>query len=359
MADEGVQAGSEAPNEGRPRAPGGAAKRKRGLLVALGVLVVGGASAAGVALWLFTSVGKSRSVAHEHLPPTCEIVARADLARIQALPSFQAKVKPAIDELTSEATTLDDPDAADLRSFLLEARLDPARDIEEVVGCIIDPAAGAKFAFVFGGTFSSDGVVAAAAKRGESSERIEVGGRPVVKAKSKKGGAFVYLGQAEDGAIVFSNDESLLASALQKSDAHEAVYKLPLASEVSVVVTKTLMQKQAERMKSIPALRSFASVTGATGSVGLAVPGGQARLSTASPEAASDIEREIAGLIALDRLKSTFLGGGGRSTLMQSLLDVKTSVDGSDLILDLPWSTERVDEVMGLAADALRKAKKK
>lgn len=361
---EGVEAtGSDATDEGGSRHPKAKAPKKRrtGLYVGLAALTVVGAGAASVALWMFSSVGKSRSVAREHLPPTCDIVARADIAKIQGLPSFQTNMKPAIDELTSQATSLDDPDIADLRSFLVEARLDPARDLEEVVGCVVDPVGAAKFAFIFGGTFSTEGVVDAAASRGDSSERVKIEGRPAVKAKSKKGGGFVYLGQAEDGAIVFSNDEALLASALKKSDAHQAVYKLPTASEVSLVVTSGLMSKQADRIRANPMLKAFGSVTGATGSLGFAAPGGQARLTTGSAATATDVEREIAGLLALSRLKSSILGGGGggKPGLMDALGSLKTSVQGSDVVLDFPWSPQGVDDAMGLAAEALRKAKKK
>ncbi len=363
--DDGVEAtGSSDDDAGasKPRANGGngarAGKRKRGVVIAVLVaFAVVGAGAAAVLLYLFSSVGKTRSVAHEHLPATCDIVARADVGQIQALPSFQARVKPVLDELSSEATALDDPDMADLRSFLIDARLDPARDVDEVAFCVIDPVGGAKFAVIVGGMFAADGVVDAAAKRGESSERVNIGGRPVVKSKSKKGGAPVYLGQAEDGAIVFSNDEALLTATLPRSDAHQAVYKLPLDKELSLVVTSALMTKQAERIKANPFAKGFASVTGASGSLGLAMPGGQGRLSTASPAAATDVEREISGLLALARLKSSFLGGGGKKGLVEALMDVNTSVQGSDVVLDLPWTAKGVDDLMDAAADGLRKAK--
>ena len=358
--DDGVEAkgssasdGDTAPEHAKkaPKKKGRPGRALVGLL-ALGVVVAG-------VLYLFSSVGKSRSSAHEHLPPSCDVVARADLARIQALPSFQAKVKPALDELTSEATTLDDPDMADLRSFLLEARLDPARDIEEVVFCVSDPVGGAKFAIILGGMFSSEGVVDAAAKRGEGSERVKIEGRPVVKARSKKGGSPIFLGQAEDGAIVLSNDESLVAGALKKSDAHQAVYKLPLEREASAVVMNALMTKQAERIRQNPIARPFVAVTGASGSLGLATPSGQGRLNTASAADAADVERELSGLLALARLKSSFLGGGGdkQAGLMNALTDLKTSVSGSDVVLDLPWTQQGVDDLMDAAAAALRKAK--
>jgi hypothetical protein len=363
--EDGVEAKGTAPADDGP-APkakkAAAAKGGKGLaLLIIAAVVVVGLGVGAALLYVFSSVGKTRSVAHEHLPPTCDVVARADVAKIQALPSFQAKVKPVLDELASEATALDDPDMADLRSFLVEARLDPVRDIEEVALCVSDPVGGAKFAVIVGGVFSSEGVVDAAAKRGESSERVTIAGRSVVKSRSKKAGVTVFLGQAEDGAIVFSNDEGLLAGALEKSDAHQAIYKLPLDAEASVVVTSGLMTKQAERIKANPFAKGFASVTGASGSLGLASPGGKARLYTASPAAAADVERELSGLLALARLKGSILGGGGggKPTLMDALTNLKTSVDGSDVVLELPVKAEDVAAAMDAAAEALRKAKKR
>jgi len=358
--DDGVEAKASAASDdrGAPRepkkVPAKAGRKGTAIfaVLALGVVIAGG----GAALYFFSSVGKSRSVANEHLPASCVIVARADLAKIQALPSFQAKVKPAIDELTSEATKLEDPDMADLRSFLVDARLDPARDIEEVAVCVSDPVGGAKFAVVVGGVFSSDGVVDAAAKRRETSERVTVDGRPVIKTKTAKG-ITVFFGQAEDGAIVFANDEPLLAGALKKSDAHQAVYKLPLEQEASAVVTSTFMTKQAERIRQNPFAKAFGVVTGASGALGLATPGGQARLYTASPTDAADVERELSGLLALARLKSSFLGGGGpKPGLMDALTNLKTSVSGNDVVLDLPWSQQGVDDLMDAAAVAVRQA---
>lgn len=350
------------PFPGGPVAPPPAKKSNTGLIIGLvvGALLVVGAAVVGIALYLFSDVGKDKSIAHEHLPSTCDIVVRADIEKIQALPAFQTHVKPALDELTNEATQLDDPDAADLRQFLIEARLDPSKDIDEAVACVGDPTAGTpKFAVILGGEFSTDGIVDAAARRGESTERVTVGGRPAVRSKSKKTGQISWLGQAEDGAIVFTNDEALLAAAIQRTDAARSIYKLDVTSELSFVVASGLLTRQQGELRENPLTQGLTSVTGVSGALGFAVPGGQVRLVTASPASATTLEKDVAGLLALGKLGLSQKGGQSKAGELEALQSARTSVQGNDVVVDLPWTPQGVDQAMKLVGDALREAQRK
>ncbi len=347
---------------GGPVGPAPAKRSRTGLIIGLviGALILLGAVVGGLALYYFSDAGKDRSVAHEHLPSTCDIVARGDIAKIQSLPSFQTHVKPALDELKDEKIKVDDPDAADLKMFLIEARLDPSKDIHDAVACIGDPSASKpKFAVILGGEFSTTGVVDAAARRGDSPERVTVAGQPAVKSKSKKSGEYVWIGQAEDGAIILSNDEGLLAAAMKRTDAHSTVYKLDVASELSFVVTAALVTKQQGQLKSNPFTKGLTNISGVTGSVGMATPGGQLRLVTASAASAATLEKEVSGLLALAKLGLADKAGQSKAGEMDSLQNAKTSVQGSDVVVDLPWTAQGVDQAMKLFGDGIREAQKK
>lgn len=350
------------PVPGGPMGAPPAKKSSTGLIIGLvvGALLIVGLAVVGIALYLFSDVGKDKSVAHEHLPNTCDIVVRGDIEKIQALPSFQTHVKPALDELTNEATQIDDPDAADLKQFLIEARLDPSKDIDEVVACVGDPTQGKpKFAVILGGEFSTDGIVDAAARRGEASERVTIGGRPAVKSKSKKTGELAWLGQAEDGAIVFTNDEALLAAALPRTDAAKTIYKLDVTSELSFVVSNALMARQQGEMQKNPFTKGLTSISGVSGALGFATPGGQVRLVTTSPAGATSLEKEVSGLLALAKLGLSEKGGASKAGELEALQSARTSVQGNDVVVDLPWTPQGVDQAMKLIGDGIREAQKK
>jgi hypothetical protein len=212
--------------------------------------------------------------------------------------------------------------------------------------------------FLVGGRFSKEGVVDAAANRGEHAERVTVGGRPAVRSKSKKGGDPVWLGQADDGAILFSNDEPLLAAAMKRSDAHKSVYQLDVGNELGFVVASAFVSKQAKQLEANPFTRGLLDVSSARGSLGFTAPGGKIVLATASPAKADALEKEISGLLALARLGLDKTLGASQAGEADAIKQAKLTVVGSDVVIELPWTAQGVDQAMKLVADGIREAQK-
>jgi len=218
----------------------------KALLIGGGLVVMALVGCGGVGVALFAcggfdqlkglAMGKSTSVAHEHLPGNCEAVIRVNVASLLAVPAVKERIVPALDEQVRR-----DPDAGKLAAFLTTARLDPKRDLEEAVVCLLDvDSKEPEVLAIIGGSLKRNGVVEALqlhADKDEIKPLREVSGLKIIEARDEP----FFISQAADGAILLANKESLLFLAEKPSQAYEA-YELKLSEQASGLVTAAAMR---------------------------------------------------------------------------------------------------------------------
>jgi hypothetical protein len=146
---------------------------------------------------------------------------------------------------------------------------------------------------------------------------------------------------------------------MKRTDAHATIYKLDIVSELSFVVTSALVNKQQGKLNDSPFTKGLTGIGSVNGSLGFTTPGGQVRLVTASPAAATSLESEIAGLLALAKLGLADKAGPSKAGEMDALKNARTRVEGTDVVVDLPWTAQGVDQLMKLIGDGIRTAIKK
>jgi hypothetical protein len=292
-----------------------------------------------------------RSRALDHAPPGCDVLIRVDMGRVLALPAAENHLAPVLRDIAEGGET-DPPAARRTRDILRNAGIDPRRDVADVLVCganLEGPAKAQKLAVVLAGSLRPETVVPAASGAEGSEALPRHGGRQVLALPSK-GGDRLTLGQAADGALVISNDRGLFDAAVETSRAAEESYRLPSEPAMAVVVAPEYFARGGDI--DGPLSRHRADVRRLTLTASLAPGAGsraELRAAMRDAAAASDLSATASAL-----LESVKRDGGGLAG--QLLTSAKMRVDGSDLVIDAPWSAAMVDMLAKNAAGSLRDA---
>ena len=209
-----------------------------GVLAVLFLLLACGGLAG--AAWYFDVLGAlfggGKSVAHKHLPEGCEVVMHMDIKGLMETQAVKKHVVPALDEAVKK-----DPDSDKLAAFFRTAQLNPKTDLHGAVVCAKNlGASDPDVLVIIGGNIRPGKVMEALEKHGDPDEfekPTTIDDMKVIEVKDEP----VMIAQADDGAILFSNQKSLLKQGAQVSSAWTA-YELPLDEQMSVVMTKDAAQ---------------------------------------------------------------------------------------------------------------------
>lgn len=325
-----------------------------GGLVALALFGCGGVGVALFACGGFDylkglALGKSNSVAHEHLPGSCEAVVRVNLESLLTAPAVKERILPALDEQVQK-----DPDAGKLAAFFTTAQLDPKRDLTEAVVCISDLDANKpEVLAIIGGKLKKNGVVEALqihADKDEIRPVREASGLKIIETRDEP----FFISQAADGAILLANKESLLLLADKTSQAYEA-YDLQLSEQVAGVVTAGAMRSLNDGLGSRNPLgaatrslgRALMTVSLDTGKVTAHVTFGTANDAAEAAGAAN-----------------VLLAGARREPppepKYRDVLDsVQVRAEGSEVIGQLVIPRQMIDDAAREIADGIREAEDK
>jgi hypothetical protein len=306
-----------------------------------------------------TLPAKLSSKAYNHVPSGCELLVRVDAAQAIALPSVQKHIVPELDALKDATTT--DPDAKKMQEVLSKAGIDPKTDIKDVVLCgtgVGGPKSGEKFVFILGGELRPEAVVPAIREVDSAKVTvIDIDGRKVAQGSGSRGDSFL-MGQAADGAVVFASDRTLFESAVKDSKIYESEYGLPVNTEAAFVVGSALIEKAgAEAGRGNPFTRDINSVTKVAGTLGLTNPAGQVRITAKTPADAKKINTSINSLLPL--LKRSAAREKSQAGELEALAAAKTKVDGSDVIIDLPWTAAGVEQAAQKLAEELKRSRQR
>jgi hypothetical protein len=291
-----------------------------------------------------------RSQALDHAPGGCDVLLRVDMGRVLALPASQNHLAPVLREIAEGGET-DTPASQRVRAFLRSAGIDPRRDIRDllVCGANLEASKGQRLAVVLAGDLRPETVVAAASGA-QGSEVLPVhGGRKVIALPSK-GGDRLTMGQAADGALVISNDRGLFDAAVESSRTAADAYRLPTEPEVAVVVVPEYFARGGDIDGPLSRHRADVRRVTIAGFL-LPGPGSRAEVRAAMRDAAAAADLSATAGALLESVKRE--GGGLAGQLLST---AKMRVDGSDLVVDAPWTAAIVDMLARNAAGSLRDA---
>ena len=251
MSDQ--RPGSDDPG-GSPDAPAGKPRTfgiLTGVLVALGAALFCGTGVG--ALWFFDDLRgwlfTPHSVAYEHLPGSCQIVAHLDVKGALRSPVFQRQVAPAL-----EAAVQGETDEDKLTATLVAARLDPRKDIESAALCVQRiEGRDADFVLILGGRIRPQVVLRALELHGSTGrfQRRVAGDLNVLDVV----GTTTKISQADDGALIFGNSEDLVRAASASSPDWNR-WALPVSEQIALVATRAGLQAASEMAGSTHPLAS-------------------------------------------------------------------------------------------------------
>jgi hypothetical protein len=340
----GYPAGYAAP----PQGGGG-----KGLVVVLAIVAVLVLGGAGFGVWYFLS-GGGKSVAHEHLPSGCDVVARFDFAGVLKAGPIAKHVVPVLEEAAAESK-----DAGKGAKFFLSAKLNPKKDIKEMAMCMngLERAAGRgipgasppEFVIIVGGNLTKDKVLDAIITHGKKekiSEAKKDGGLRYVEVKETPP---AFIAQADDGALLIASSLDMLKKA--NNTGNHKDYKLPLDNHLEVVVTEAAVK----RLSGLAGAGSPVSLSKAgrlqvTASLDPGKLGGRFNLGESASDAATK----------LNELLSKAKGSPGIPPQAKPTVDGLTiKADGNELVIEAPISSDAVDELAKAFAEGFKKAQTK
>jgi len=340
-------------------------------LVAVAVLVLGGIvtmvvllvnKSGAIGADPSTLPAKQASLAYKHLPSGCDLVVRANVAQMLAVPAVKTHLLPVLEEMQSGAGT--DPDAKSVEELFRASGTDAKNDLKDFAVCVkglSGPDSGKKFLVVVGGDLRPETVVAAWEKVDRRSRDkpvlSKVDGRLVARVRDRDGEAII-AGQASDGAVVVSNDEGLFAAAAKESSAHESDYTLPTAPEAAVVMTAGAVREAIAQGGSSPFLKDVAAITRVVGTASLADAKVELRLATASAQSAKGLF-DIYNLMLGPMMKQELGRQKGKAPGVEILMNAKPAVDGNDFVVSAQGTPAEVDAAARELARLLREQRKK
>lgn len=305
---------------------------------------------------------KQASVAYKHLPSGCDVVMRADVGRMLDVPAVKTHLLPIFEELKTDAAT--DPDAKSVEELFQRSGIDPKADLKDFAVCvkgINGPESQQKFLFVVAGDLRPETIVTAweAVDRRTADKPIvsKSDGRAVGRSKSKDGDAIIG-GQAADGAIVFTNDESLFAGAAKDSAAYQTEYGLPTNAETAVTVGSSVLREGVAQMGPNPFAKDVSAITRIVGTASLAQAKIEVRVSTSSPKEAKSLV-DVYNMVIGPMVKQQVGAQKEKMPGTSALTNAKPVVDGNDFLLTAQGTAEDVEAAVKELARVLREERKK
>jgi len=313
------------------------------------LVLVGGGLGVAAALGVFSSGSKLKSVAHQHLPKSCQAVVRVNIKSLLKTPAVKKYVVPAIDEKAKESD-----DADKLARFLITARLDPKKDLKEMVVCFKElDADQPTFVAVLGGTLLENGIVDAIERHGDEDKfkkPKEIGDLRVIEGKDDP----VFLTHASDAAFIFGNQLALVKSAAKTGDNHKRRYDLPLDEQVVAVITEDAVVELATQAgKDNPLQDAMKGAGRLVLSTSLDTGKVTARLGMPDKKAAEDLVEAIKDLITLMKKAP----GGIPDATAADLVDKATiKAVGKDLVVSVKIPQELIEQGAKEVAKGIRRA---
>lgn len=303
---------------------------------------------------------KQPSVAYKHLPSGCDMVARANVSQMMDVAAVKTHLMPILEEMQTSAVT--DPDARAFHELLQASGIDAKKDLKDVAVCVKGislPASQQKFLFAIGGDLRPEAVVPAWEKvdrrTAERPTLTKTDGRYVGRVRTLDGDLIV-AGQGADGAVVFSNDETLFASAVRESSAFQADYGLPITTEASMTMGPGAVRDALADEGPNPFLKDLNAITRIVGTASLAEARLELRLVTSSAQAAKSL-LDVYNLIFAPMLKQEL--AKEKAPGADVLSNAKPRVDGNDFVLAAQGTAADVDAVARELARLLREERRK
>ena len=307
----------------------------------------GSASAPGTTV---ANAPGSASGALAHLPGKGDAVMRIDFAAVVAVPSMKTHLIPALEEMKKAEPK--DEAGRQAKAFLADAGIDPVTDVKEVAVCFNELKAGAgepKFTLVVGGNFKPGSIVPAMEKNGKADrfkiEELE-GSKILVDSDGH-----LFLGQAPDGAVVLSHSKETLAAAFKTSNA-AATFQVPTDAAVSFVMPAEFM-KTAMGNEGSPFVAQASKVGRGVLALDLKKPDVQLRIAMGDEKSAT----ELAGAVKLilgQALKDVPPPGHPMAPMFAMLQAAKIDSKGSDAVVEIAISTEKLDELSKMLVEAIK-----
>jgi hypothetical protein len=339
---------------GPPGGPGPKKKGGSGALIAIvlvvGVLVlVGGGLGIAAALGVFSGGSKIKSVAHDHLPKGCQAVVRVNIKGLLKTPALKKHVVPALDDSAKESE-----DADKFALFLIAARLDPKKDLKEMVLCVKNMGADEPtFAAVLGGKLLENGIVDALETQGDKEKfkkAKDVGGLRVIEGKDDP----VFITQASDAALVFGNKLGLVKSAAKTGNNHKKLYELPLDEQIVAVITADAVQELSDKAgKQNPLSAAMKGAGRVVLTASLDTGKVTARLGMPDKEAAEELAEAIKSLIAAVQKTP---GGIPDKDAAGLLAKAKIKAVGKELVVSVKIPQKLIEQGAKEVAKGIRRA---
>jgi hypothetical protein len=336
-----------------------------GGIVVLMVVLIGGKKGPVAAPDPSSLPPKQASVAFKHLPGGCDMVLRANVAQMLTVPAVKTHLLPVMEELQNGAAS--DPDAKQLDELLKTSGIDAKADLKDFAACLKGmngPESQQKYLFVIAGDLRPETVVAAWEKVDrhtlEKPTVSKADGRMVGRAKTTDG-ELIIGGQAADGAIVFSNDESLFAGAAKDSTAYETEYGLPTSAEAAITVGATALRDalaEGAGGANNPFMKDVNAITRVVGTASLSQAKLELRLATPSAKQAKGL-LDLYNLAFAPMIKQELGKQKGKAPGVDVLMNAKPVVDGNDFVITAQGTAADVEAAAQELARILREEKKK
>lgn len=329
-------------------------------LVITGVLAVGGSIAAivvkgnekrGVTHQEEKLAAQVSSKAIDHLPRGCDVAIRVDVAKILALKPAEERLAPVLNDVAM-GTGAPSPKT---RELLRAAGVDVRKDVTELGVCasaLGEGIRGQRLTIVIAGMLRPGAALRAIAPN-DKQELPDHKGHKVVKTlgASKQP---LFVGQADDGAIVITNDEAAL-DALDATG--NGAYELATDAELSFAISEELWKPGSSVIEG-PMARHAAYLVNAAGAFRPKKGAGQIRVTLKDPTRASDFDATLKELMA----KAATLpdaADGGPSLLKTTLAGTTLTTDGANERIDVKIDPATLDAVIDGIAKGLKDANAK
>lgn len=177
---------------------------------------------------------RKRSRAVEHLPSNCLAVIRLQWARLAEHPALGPHLTAAFDPSGSVASQAG-PEQRAFLNFLEHAQIDPKKDVDQVMVCLLQARPNSTVA-VIGGELPGDflSLMKRHAPNGQQFELREREGMTFLELQDQ------FLVQAKDNAVLVGNHFGAMREAYAAGEAH-GNYGIPETGEVAAVLRGELL----------------------------------------------------------------------------------------------------------------------
>ncbi|MBL9028247.1 MAG: hypothetical protein JNL21_39000 [Myxococcales bacterium] len=278
----------------------------------------------------------------KHMPAGCQVVLTLNASKVLAHPIVAKEIVPLIEQKLS-APPGSDEDVKKLQEFLKVTGLS-LKGLHDGAFCGIGFSKGKggdTWGLAIGADLKPDSIVPAFEKEGGATV-LDVDGRKALQAKNGMVG-----GQFADGVAGLATNTDVF----KKMNAASApTYKVDAGRDFSFVVSEELIKTAIKDDKKTP--EPMKAMNGASGFIDLGAGKAEVRLVTGSPEDAKKLD----GLVAL--LLGEFAKDQKPGSLEEMLFKtVKTRMDGSDVVLELPIPEAMLSQAAAFVVAELKKMK--